>query len=106
MPETEPAESPAGQDLFLVELRAGDDDDVQYAVAERFLSISPGEAAMGVPWSDLALLFRGKTLRAVPMPGRRGGAQVGGQFGQASTPGPGFSPSSVEVNVLKIGKSD
>lgn len=102
MPQNETAESPASQDLFLIELREG--DVVQYAVAERFLSINPGEAAMGVPWSDLALLFRGKTLRAVPMPGRRGGAQVGGQFGQASTPGPGFGPSSVEVNVLKIGK--
>ncbi len=103
MPELEDNNGFAEQDLFLIELPDG--DHKRYAVAERFLTIDPGGAVMGVPWSELEALFRGRTLRAVPMPGGRKGVQRDGGSGMSSTPGPGFDSVPVQVNVnLGLGR--
>lgn len=64
-------DSVADHDLFLIEISDG--DQPRYILTERFLTIDPGRDVMGVPWAELATLFRGRTLRAVPLPGRWSG---------------------------------
>lgn len=87
-------------DLYIVEISGG--DHVRYAVCEQIMTVEPGQNAMDVPWSELTSLFNGHTLRAVPMPRRRGG--LGQQGGSASGASPAVS-TKVEVK-LKIGASD
>ena len=89
----------ADHDLFLIELIDG--EQARYVVAERFLTIDPGQEVMGVPWTELAALFKGRTLRAVPLPGRRDGAPPEASLGQAGRAG---APINVEGNLVKVEK--
>ena len=95
----------ADHDLFLIELKDG--EQVRYVVAERFLTIDPGEAALGASWAEMMALFRERTLRAVPLPGRRHGVRLE-MIGNSGEPGfcsnAGAGVSNIEVNLLKIGK--
>lgn len=94
-------EALADSNLYLVELDDG--KQVRYALCERFLTVEPDHGVMDVPWSELAALFKGRTLRAVPMPGRMRG-------GRSRLAEPGVSTdigvsTNVEVNLIKIGKT-
>ncbi len=95
----------ADHDLFLIELTDG--GHVRYIVAERFLTIDPGEGALGASWAEMMALFREQTLRAVPLPGRRHGVRME-MVGNSSDPGfcsnAGTGTSNIEVNLFKIGK--
>jgi hypothetical protein len=56
-------------ELFLIELPGG--GRTRYVVAQTMITVDPDHSLMGIPWNDLAALFRdGHTLRAVPVPGK------------------------------------
>lgn len=85
-------------DLFLIEIPG---DPPRFVLTERFLSIDPGQGAMGVPWADLEALFRGRTLRAVPLPGRKGDGNRRPTVGPTD---PGLASGSGRTNIeINIG---
>jgi hypothetical protein len=54
--------------LFLIEIPG--DSGVRYVICERIISLDPEHGKLDLPWNELAAFFKGKTLRAVPMPGK------------------------------------
>ena len=104
MDEQAKTQDVADHDLFLIELKDG--EHVRYVVAERFLTIDPGQGALGASWAELMALFRKQTLRAVPLPGRRHGVRLEMIGNSSSDPGlsSNAGAASVEMNLFKIGK--
>ena len=92
----------ADEELFLVELPGG--ERPSYAICQQIVAVDP-DGSRDLPWSELAALFRGKTLRAVPLPGKAAsGVRARHLEGGASTR-IGAS-TRVEVNLVKIGGKD
>lgn len=96
-----PSKHDTEQDLYLIELPGK--DGPKYLVCERAITVDPGQSVMGVPWDQLARLFEGHTLRAVPMPGTIATSSLSRTTGGVSTR-PGVS--TVEVNLIKIERKD
>ncbi|WP_375419626.1 hypothetical protein [uncultured Sphingomonas sp.] len=92
----------ADEELFLVELPAG--EGTRYAICERIVMVDP-DSSRDLPWNELAALFRGKTLRAVRMPGKTtSSVRLRNLEGGASTRA-GVA-TAVEVNLIKIERKD
>lgn len=97
-------------DLFLIEMKIG--EHTRYVIAEPVITVDPDQDDRHYRWSELAALFEGDTLRAVPMPSRLSGrlaAQRGVSTGPGVSTGRGVSTgpgvmTHVEVNVVKIEK--
>ena len=88
-------------DLFLIEIvEAG---ETSYLVTERIITVTPESSAMGVPWSTLLSLFNGKTLRAIPMPGRSTSRRSEVHPGVSTEPG---VSTNVELNLVKIDRGN
>ena len=96
------------EELFLVELSGG--DRATYAICQRLLIVDP-DSSRDLPWSELAALFQGKTLRAVPMRGKaadglRSRHLEGGASTLAGASSRAGVTTAVEVNLIKIERKD
>lgn len=90
-------------DLYLIELPGDGTDGARYVICERFFDVDPKQSAMGIPWEELARMFQGHTLRAVPFAGKSAAGSLARRIGGVST-GPGVS--TVQVNIGKIETND
>ena len=90
------------EDLFLIELPGG--ERPSYAICQRIVMVDP-DGSRDLPWSELAALFRGKTLRAVPLPGKAASGVRKRHLEAGASTRIGAS-TRVEVNLVKIERKD